>query len=1116
MGREHAALTPNPLLIHVSSGEVIKVTEMICWRSLEGRPCHKTSELEASSGLDVVILPIPHSKKGQQKKQQQLHNEMRDCKNTQAITASPVMSIAEETAVASTSHKEESSQDILTALLDGCLIIDNLLSASGIKTTIDGNMGMTPGEKFHIWEQRGIPLRVEIGKEELSTASAKICIHPCNADDSTCISAAISAFQQKEDFQIRDTNVGRLRSNQKFTVPLTSIASACLLILDSLHQHRSAPACAVPDVNIAAGLNSWKIPLCTKLHLFRQACAPSSRSSSSSSSTPSAVQQSADAAGRNERTEAMGESGLTLTGAAQLGESGLTLTGATQLGESGLTLTGAAQLAPCLDHLKHLLGSGKQCHCGCGHLLLSEFKKEMSNKFRGQYPHLTIQRWSRKTSTKDAFPSATGQVLTSSVVNRRASSNELVGSYHEQLEDEGGVDVEEDTVLGSCALFVSNIPLMCSVKTVKDNLAQAFSPFARDGTLVRVHTSRTRHKCTLGWARVTLPSQGAALTAIAALDGKLYISTKSLHVDRNTGGRHEAKCSSSTEEGMACIVKGEEKDRVPLCHGQIEAANNFSDAESSGDHTCDATPSLKLSESSGHRTYDATPSLKLSAPLQVSFCTGRADTLFPHIPYLQRRLLRIDAVAAFSVTDHYTASKMSEVLKQVSLLIFEVAVQVGVEEGIPHPSSKPGGLDRKPVSGLQQPQPSHSSEGKVMHLHGSLLDLTVTDGTACCGGNTLTLLTAFRHVNAVELDADRCQDLCHNLQVLGHRPRQCHFHAEGGFESDLNTNVPEQAFSYKDGLLPSPNGTVQSSSTALITDTQLQGSNKHAYATARGSSSLNVVCGDYTVLRHNLHQDIVFLDPPWGGPQYRSLAPEKRRMSITSPLCTSSYSASCPTGVPSDPSDLAMEQQQRQGKGCGSDDLMLGSMTVSELCADLLYPGVELEMHHVTKLEQGTVAMSGSFLPDSAVIRMVAIKLPSKIKADVFFNSVASQIRGRLKGAALQPYQSCQGGCLEGFRWDEERRMNISGNDKSFHLPSTDANKNDRLEGRVMPLAGVIFQFGRTTLLVAAAVPIQLLERECAGIVRQGLLDTMISEFVIKLKLSLKQIGHCKVIRAGI
>ena len=129
------------------------------------------------------------------------------------------------------------------------------------------------------------------------------------------------------------------------------------------------------------------------------------------------------------------------------------------------------------------------------------------------------------------------------------------------------------------------------------------------------------------------------------------------------------------------------------------------------------------------------------SPQLVSFSLGRRDTLFPKVPYPLRRLLRIDPVAAFSVTDQATADEMTSIIRSLATNLW----------ALPSNSNTQTDEERRTRTT-------------------SLLPLSITDGTACCGGNTISFLSAFEQVTAVELDEERYEDLVHNLRVMGHLP----------------------------------------------------------------------------------------------------------------------------------------------------------------------------------------------------------------------------------------------------------------------------------------------------------------------------------------------------------
>lgn len=130
----------------------------------------------------------------------------------------------------------------------------------------------------------------------------------------------------------------------------------------------------------------------------------------------------------------------------------------------------------------------------------------------------------------------------------------------------------------------------------------------------------------------------------------------------------------------------------------------------------------------------------------------KRDFLFPYTTKAIREKIQLDEVAQYSVTDTRTADEISDFIAQLD------------------------GLNRG--------------------------NITITDGTACCGGNTTSFCKKFKKVQAVELDQTRCNMLQHNLKLLEYT---------------------------------------------------------------------NVICynADYLNLLSSLRQDIVFLDPPWGGPSYK-------------------------------------------------------------------------------------------------------------------------------------------------------------------------------------------------------------------------------------------------------
>ena len=97
-----------------------------------------------------------------------------------------------------------------------------------------------------------------------------------------------------------------------------------------------------------------------------------------------------------------------------------------------------------------------------------------------------------------------------------------------------------------------------------------------------------------------------------------------------------------------------------------------------------------------------------------NFDRDARNRLFPHLSPQQRALLRLDETAAFSVSHQDSAARITRWIRQFC------------------PEAK-----------------------------------TVTDATACAGGNALSFAAHFERVQAVEQHKGRFEDLRHNLQVLG-------------------------------------------------------------------------------------------------------------------------------------------------------------------------------------------------------------------------------------------------------------------------------------------------------------------------------------------------------------
>jgi len=146
----------------------------------------------------------------------------------------------------------------------------------------------------------------------------------------------------------------------------------------------------------------------------------------------------------------------------------------------------------------------------------------------------------------------------------------------------------------------------------------------------------------------------------------------------------------------------------------------------------------------------------LSKKTDIIVMDDKRDFLFRFIPIEKRKLLKLDEEALYSVTDQYTADRISKEIKKLC------------------PDVK-----------------------------------TITDATACIGGNTYSFSKYFETVYAIELDTSKYDYLSYNLNIL-------------------ETN------------------------------------------------NVTLFNSDCLSILPNLKQDIIFIDPPWGGPNYK----EKKQIDL--------------------------------------------------------------------------------------------------------------------------------------------------------------------------------------------------------------------------------------------
>ena len=122
-----------------------------------------------------------------------------------------------------------------------------------------------------------------------------------------------------------------------------------------------------------------------------------------------------------------------------------------------------ADTMTCVEHIKFLVGLGRRCHCGIGHVCLAALKAEIEALYSEQHLGQSILSWGRR---KRPSPNGEGTGALGGAISPCGSSDD---------EGEGGHE--------PCTVFVGNLPLCMSASQVRLELESAFAPFARSGAV---------------------------------------------------------------------------------------------------------------------------------------------------------------------------------------------------------------------------------------------------------------------------------------------------------------------------------------------------------------------------------------------------------------------------------------------------------------------------------------------------------------------------------------------------------------------------------------------------------------------------------------------------------
>mmetsp|Transcript_18115 Transcript_18115/g.39353 ORF Transcript_18115/g.39353 Transcript_18115/m.39353 type:complete len:248 (+) Transcript_18115:823-1566(+) len=147
---------------------------------------------------------------------------------------------------------------------------------------------------------------------------------------------------------------------------------------------------------------------------------------------------------------------------------------------------------------------------------------------------------------------------------------------------------------------------------------------------------------------------------------------------------------------------------------------------------------------------------------------------------------------------------------------------------------------------------------ELLNLEGITEMSKITDCTACVGGNTLSFARAFRHVNAVELDPMRCAMLRNNLSIC---IRHAHVQiCDGCGNMTVTCKCDQETATYRSSVSSSEYANSEKQDEEGEQDVQLRPI----------IGTVSIFEGDCLKVCASLQQDILFVDPPWGGKRYSS------------------------------------------------------------------------------------------------------------------------------------------------------------------------------------------------------------------------------------------------------
>ncbi|KZT28114.1 prolyl-tRNA synthetase [Neolentinus lepideus HHB14362 ss-1] len=121
---------------------------------------------------------------------------------------------------------------------DACLDLEKTLKKSGVRAKADLRDGYTPGYKFNDWEQKGVPLRLELGPNDLSRSQTLSVRRDTGVkaplplgELETAVPKLLETIQSDMYTRAKDTYFSRLKAVTKWEDVVPTLDAKCIVVM---------------------------------------------------------------------------------------------------------------------------------------------------------------------------------------------------------------------------------------------------------------------------------------------------------------------------------------------------------------------------------------------------------------------------------------------------------------------------------------------------------------------------------------------------------------------------------------------------------------------------------------------------------------------------------------------------------------------------------------------------------------------------------------------------------------------------------------------------------------------------------------------------------------------